>query len=177
MAVWTVIDHTELSSTTVAWAEASIPSSYDHLLLEASIRSTAIAYWQNLWIRVGNSGLDTGSNYGSTYLTTVNSSGPVSGRNSGQTKWAYQYIHAAAAMANAYGSLRIWIPNYANTTGHKQAMIQTGLVMNTNNALHSSLTQTAGIWTSTSAITDLEVSEPNSGMTQYSSFTLYGITA
>ena len=177
MAVWNVIDHTELSSTTVAWAEASISSSYDHLLLEGSIRSAAVANWQNLWIRVGNGGLDTGSNYSSIYLTNVNSSSLSAGRATGQTKWAYQYIHAAAAMANAYGSLRIWLPNYADTTGYKQAIIQTGLVMNTTSSSHSSLTRTAGVWHSTSAITNLEVSEPNAGMTQYSSFTLYGITA
>ena len=80
-------------------------------------------------------------------------------------------------MSNAYGSLRIWIPNYSNTSNLKQVIIQTGLVMNTNNAAHSSLSHTAGTWGRTWALTDLEVSEPNAGHVQYSSFTLYGITA
>ena len=149
----------------------------DHLLLEGSIRSAAVANWQNLWIRVGNGGLDTGSNYSSIYLTNVNSSSLSAGRATGQTKWAYQYTAAAAFMANGFSSVRIWLPNYANTTGYKQAIIETGLVMNSTSTSYSSLTRTAGLWASTSAITDLEVSEPNAGHVQYSSFTLYGITA
>jgi hypothetical protein len=184
MAVFTVIDHQELgasawspnSSTDMTiWQKGSIPASYDHLLLEASIRSAASAYWQNLWIRVGNSGLDTGGNYSSTNISSVNSSSPTSTRATGQTKWAYQYIAAATVIAGAFGTLKIWIPNYSNTANFKHAIIQTVVAQQSTYTGESNVTQTAGLWSSTSAITDIGVSEPNSGMIQYSSFTLYGI--
>jgi len=175
MPAFTVIDHTELSSTTTSWAESSISSSYDHLLLEASIRGTQAAYFNNLWIRVGNGSLDTGSNYSSTWLH-ASATTPVSGYTDSQTKWAYQYISSASTTANAFGTLKIWIPNYANTTGYKQAFIQTATANASTTNSQWYLASVAGLWNSTSAITDIEVSEPNAGMAQYSSFTLYGIT-
>ena len=176
MAVFTVIDHTELTGTTASWAEASISASYDHLLLEASIRGAESAYWNNLWIRVGNGSLDTGANYTYTNLTTVNSSGPISGRATGQTKWAGQYIGSASTLADTFGIVKIWIPNYANTANFKQCIIQTAVENNSTTNTQWNLTIVAAMWNSTSAITDFELSEPNVGMAQYSTFTLYGVT-
>ena len=175
MPVFTVIDHTELTGTTTAWSESSISASYDHLLLMASLRGTQAALWNNQWIRVGNGGLDTGANYSSTYLTNVNSSGPVSGRATGQTKWAYQYIGSASTTASTFGMLKIWIPNYANTANYKQAIVKTVTLSNSNASGSTSQSYVACMWNQTSAITDIEVSEPNAGMAQYSEFTLYGV--
>jgi hypothetical protein len=186
MAAFTVIDHQELgasawspnaSTDMTIWQKGSIPASYDHLMLEASIRSAASAYWQNLWIRVGgvsDSGLDTGANYSSTYLHATGS--PTSGRATAQTKWAYQYIAAASVLADTFSTLKIWIPNYANTANFKQVIIETAVENNSTTGSQWYLTQTAGLWSDLEAITDIGVSEPNSGMIQYSSFTLYGIT-
>ena len=188
MAVFTVIDHQELgasawspnaSTDMTIWQKGSIPASYDHLMLEASIRSAASAYWQNLWIRVGgvsDSGLDTGANYSTTYLSTVNSSSPVSSRATGQTKWAYQYIAAATVLADTFSTLKIWIPNYSNTANFKQAIIQTAVENNSTTAAQFNVTQCAVLWSDLEAITDIGVSEPNSGMIEHSSFTLYGVT-
>jgi hypothetical protein len=175
MAAFTVIDHTELTGTTTSWAEASIPASYDHLLLEASIRGTQAAYFNNLWIRVGNGSLDTGANYSSTYLHASTAS-PVSGRATGQTKWAYQYIGSASTLADTFGTVKIWIPNYANTANFKQVIIETAMENNSTTNSQWYLAQVAGLWSSTSAITDIELSEPNAGMAQYSTFTLYGVS-
>lgn len=187
MAVFTVIDHQELgasawspngSTDMTIWQKGSIPASYDHLLLEASLRSSASAYWQNLWVRVGgvsDSGLDTNGVYSSTNLSSINSSSPVSTNATSQTKWAYQYIAAATVVAGAFGTLKIWFPNYSNTSFNKSVIIQTVVAQHATFAAESNVTQTAGMWASTEAITDIGVSEPNSGMIQYSSFTLYGI--
>ena len=188
MAVFTVIDHQELgasawspnSSTDMTiWQKGSISNSYDHLLVIGSLRSASSAYWQNLWIRVGgvsDSGLDTGARYSSTVLSTVNSGSPVSSNATGQTKWAYQYIAAATVLADTFSTLKIWIPNYSNAANFKQVIIQTAVENNVTNGAQWNLTQTAGLWADQEAITDIGVSEPNSGMIQYSSFTLYGIT-
>ena len=176
MAVFTVIDHTELTGTTSSWAESSISASYDHLLLMASIRGAESAYFNNLWIRVGNGGLDSGANYSYTTLTNINSSGPVSSRATGQTKWAGQYIGSASTEADTFGLVKIWIPYYANSDNYKQAIVKTVTCDDTTDTNHSALSYVAVMWNQTSAITDFELSEPNVGMAQYSEFTLYGVT-
>ena len=180
----TLIDHQELGSTTwdngssdkTIWQKGSISNTYDNLLIIGSIRSASGAYWQNLWIRVGNGGLDTGSNFSSTYLSNVNQGSAISGRATGQTKWAYQYVQADWGRTDNFSIVKIWIPNYANTDGFKQVIIQTAVVNDSNNTAQGSMTQTAGLWHSTSAITDIGVSEPNNGFKTYTDFTLYGIS-
>ena len=181
----TLIDHQELGSTTwdngssdkTIWQKGSISNSYDNLLIIGSIRSAAGAYWQNLWIRVGNGGLDTGSNFSSTYLSNVNQGTAISGRATGQTKWAYQYVQADWGRTDNFSIVKIWIPNYAvSSNGMKQVFIQTAVVNDSNNTAQGSMTMTAGLWGSQSAITDIGVSEPNSGFKTYTDFTLYGIS-
>ena len=181
----TLIDHQELGSTTwdnsstdkTIWQKGSIPNTYDHLLVIGSIRSASSAYWQNLWIRVGNGGLSTGAYYSSTYLSSVNSSSAISGRATGQTKWAYQYVQADWGRTNNFSIVKIWIPNYSvSNNGEKQVIIQTAVVNDSNNTQQGSMTITAGLWNSQSAITDVGVSEPNNGFKTYSDFTLYGIS-
>jgi len=184
MAAVTLLDHQELGSTTwdngssdkTIWQKGSISNSYDHLLIIGSIRGAANSYWNNLWIRVGNGGLSTGAYYSSTNLTTVNSSSPVTGRWTGQTKWAYQYSGANYLLADTFSTLKIWIPNYSTTGGWKQALIQTAVMNDDTNASHSNLTLTSGLWHSTSVITDVAVAEPNSGFKAYTDFSLYGIS-
>jgi hypothetical protein len=188
---WTLIDHQEWngsqwdngSTDGTIWQKGSIPvdGTYDHLLVVGSLRSAASAYWQNLWIRVGgtsDSGLDTGANFSYTNLTTVNLSSPDSYRATGQTKWAGQYCAAASVLADTFSTLRMWIPNYANTDVYKQAIIQTGVCNNVGPADTSewNLTFAAGLWADTEAITDIGVSEPNSGYATYTDFSLYGLT-
>ena len=190
MAAVTLLDHQEMASSgswdngtsdDTIWhsrdgLSGAIPSSYDHLLIIGSIRGEANSYWNNLWIRVGNGSLSTGAYYSSTNMTTVNSSSPVTGRWTGQTKWAYQYSGANYLLADTFSTLKIWIPNYSTTGGWKQALIQTAVMNDDTNASHSNLTLTSGLWHSTSVITDVAVAEPNSGFKTYTDFCLYGIT-
>ena len=44
MAAFTVIDHDEATGDITDWSKASIPSSYDHLLIVASTRGQISAY-------------------------------------------------------------------------------------------------------------------------------------
>ena len=176
MAVFTVIDHTELTGTTASWAEASISASYDHLLLEASIRGAESAYWNNLWIRVGNGSLDTGANYTYTNLTTVNSSGPISGRATGQTKWAGQYIGSASTLADTFGIVKIWIPNYSTTANFKHVFATSVFENNSTTNSEWKVKVGAGLWSATAAITEIDlVLGSGSNFMANSTFDLYGI--
>ena len=173
MAVFTVIDHTELGASAVSFDVTSIPSSYDHLLIVASLR-TDIA--NTLAINKLNFNGDTGSNYSDTQLQAATAT-VTSGQNlAGRTYMRVGQVSGASLLANSFGVLKIWIPNYANTTGNKQAIVQTAVENNEGTVDYWNLTHNALMWDSTAAITDIEISEPNVGMAQYSTFTLYGIT-
>ncbi len=98
------------------------------------------------------------------------------GRAAGQTEWEYQDIGSASTLADTFGTVKIWIPNYANTANFKQVIIEAAMENNSTTNSQWYLAQVAGLWSSTSAITNIELSEPNAGMAQYSTFTLYGVS-
>jgi hypothetical protein len=172
MAAFTVIDNTELSSAATSWSKSSIPSSYDHLLLMASTRSsTANTY---IYMKLHLNG-DTGSNYSdNTVRATANT--PQADRNN-----SHAYMQTGNATANNhttghFGTLKMWIPNYANTTGYKQVMTHTTASGTSASAWYSAFDIAAGSWTSTAAINQIALSMGGGDFMQYSTFTLYGVS-
>ena len=173
MPAFTVIDHTEIGSRGAAsWTKSSIPSTYDHLLIKGSVRTAASYNSTYLKFQVGNSGIDTGTNYSETYLYAGAS--PASSRLTSQSQIKYTLIPGATATSNTFGSLSIWIPHYANTANYKQFVMDS---VAENNVTTPALSLVAGLWQSTSAITDLKLVQwAGSNLDQYSTITLYGIT-
>ncbi len=183
MAAFTVIDHQELGASTWApsgtgtaasWSKTSIPSSYDHLLIVASIRSSKSADYDKVDLQMGNGSLDTGTNYSQTVLHT-NSATPTSARLTGQDSIDYIYVSADSATANTFGTVKIWIPHYTSSN-YKQAIC-------TSTAENASavdgewfLRVAAGLWQSTSAVDAVGIKETGDDLMQYSTVTLYGIT-
>jgi hypothetical protein len=179
MAAFTVIDHTEVGAGGVAsWGEAAIPSSYDHLLLVMSNRTVTNYTTDDLKLRVGNGSIDTGSNYSHTRMyatgTTVASTRQT---NQDAIRYIYTSGNAASSTANTFASIKVWIPNYANTTGFKPVLISVGKENASTASVGWYVSVQAGLWQSTSAITDIEVSAAAGQDTgEYSTFTLYGVT-
>ena len=177
MAVFTVIDHTELGASAVSFDVTSIPSSYDHLLIVASLR-TDIA--NTLAINKLNFNGDTGSNYSDTQLQAATAT-VTSGQNlAGRTYMRVGQVSGASLLANSFGVLKIWIPNYANTANFKQALTQSNTGGDSTSDGWWSMNIDAGLWSSTAAIDQVTLattpSAPEVGYVQYSTFTLYGIT-
>ena len=173
MPAFTVIDHTELSGTTAQYDVTSIPSSYDHLCLVVSARSDNVSVLTNMtgWVNG-----DTGSNYSRTLLYAGTST-PASSQASGATiLWDLLPVPAASALADTFGTGKVWIPNYANTANYKQ-LLATGAMENnstTNNEWF--LRAGAHLWSSTAAINQLTLDLQAGDFVQYSTFTLYGVT-
>ena len=180
MAAFTVIDHTEIGSGGAAsWAVSSISSSYDHLLIQMSERNSVSGGGGRYpTLRLGNSGIDTGSNYGTTYVF-VRTAARTSGRQTG-TYIPLYYGCDNGQTAGTFSSCEIWIPNYSNTVGHKQTTSKIiGPTASTSDYAWG-MGFHAGRWASTSAVTDVEIKPWNPGSyehMQYSTFTLYGVTA
>jgi hypothetical protein len=174
MAAFTVIDHTELGAAAASWSKTSIPSSYDHLLLKVSARTDTAAHLGNLMLRFNS---DTGTNYSQTLLY-ANTSTPASARSTGLTSIYYgPTVGGASILADTFGAIKIWIPNYANTANFKQASIDGVIENNSTTNAQWNLHVAAGLWSSTAAINAVSLTDLAGGnLVQYSTFTLYGVT-
>ena len=180
MPVFTVIDHTELTTGTAEWSETGISDSYDHLLIKASVRSEAVAENDAFTMRLN--GATTSGEYSVTTLGTTTTS-PVSITESLTSELQCGLTPAAnATPAFTFGPVTIWIPHYSNADNFKQVLITQAFPntsvtdgewqLSTRAALFVDSTATP----TTRAITSVTIRRNSSDFAQYSSFTLYGIT-
>jgi hypothetical protein len=79
----------------------------------------------------------------------------------------------AVATANVFSNTTIYIPNY---TGGQSKTFSVDSVME-NNATYSVQIIASSIWTQSDPISSITLDGANGNIVQYSSFTLYGITA
>jgi len=172
MAV-TLIAHTEVGSGGAANIEfTSIPSTYDDLLILASLRTTEpFGYEDIIYLRFN--GQTSSTVYSSTELYRNNSS-IASVRTSNQTQARF-WVAGDQATANTFASTRLYIPNYKNTSNHKQVIIETAFEHNAADIHH--LAGNASLWRDTSAISSMRFTSYQSrNFKQYSSISLYGVT-
>ena len=172
MAAFTVIDHTELGASAASWSKTSIPSSYDHLLIKASVRTDVSAYYNQLSMRFNNS---SATDYSRTQLYAETAT-PASSRASGETAFTGMYVNGASSLADTFSTLTVWIPNYANTANFKQAFAQTSAENASTTGYTWSLGLIAGLWSSTDNIERIRITAGTGDWMQYSTFTLYGVT-
>jgi hypothetical protein len=178
MAAFTVIEHEEIATGgVVSWSETSIAASYDHLLLKVSGRSERSAYADE-WVVTLN-GSTTTSEYSSTILKAYSAT-PVSERYATSVRGGFIWPKApgALALADTFGSLTMWIPNYANTANFKQVLISNAFENDSTTDYRWEVQQIAGLFSSTAAITAIGVTS-RSGLgdiAEFSTFTLYGVT-
>ena len=141
---------------------------YTDLILKASIRTGRANVTSSLAMRFNG---DTASNYTSRALdgggTTANSFAQTTSRI------VYFYGPGSTATSNTFSNTEFYIPNYTSSN-YKSVSID-GVVE--NNGTDASDTITAGLWSSTSAITSIFIDEPfgSSLFQQYSTFYLYGV--
>jgi hypothetical protein len=179
MAVFTVIDHVELTGTTSAWEKTSIPDTYDHLYLETSTRSDATAEGWDVYLSVVYlevNGHDTQAEYSNTNIYWYNDSTPLSDR--GGDNGFFNRIKTAGSdgpLASTFSPMTIWIPNYANTTGYKQMVVKQAIENNSTSNYRYYMALNAELWSNTDAINALKLYPSVSDFVQYSTFTLYGV--
>ena len=172
MAVWNVIDHEELTGTATSWTSVTIPSTYDHLHLLVSARTDQSTDYSALLMQFNG---DSGSNYSYTEFLTFSTFLSVF-QATGQTAIGYPMVAGSTNLADTFGIMDVWIPNYTNTSLFKQLTCNSAAVNNNATAGNFQSRFTAGMWSNAAAITSITLSV-NSGddFVQYSSFTLYGI--
>ena len=156
----------------------------------ASIEFTSIpATFTDLCVKVSSRSSATSQTFGYIYITfnaaTTNLSSKVLyGYGSGQGSLSitgqdaiFTYNDTSISTSSTFGNCEFYIPNYANGSVYKSVSLDG---VNENNATDARQTLTAGLWSSTAAITSIQLnSEDNSAVPknflQYSSASLYGI--
>jgi hypothetical protein len=147
---------------------SAIPQNYTDLKLEISAKCDRPNEYASLVIY---------PNGDATNSTTRTLQGNGSAANS-QTTAAIAILNLqgnVATQANTFGSATVYIPNYTSSNYKSFSMDGTG----ENNATTAYATLNAGTWSSTAAITSLNVATGNTSypIMQYSTVTLYGIKA
>jgi hypothetical protein len=169
---------TKIASVTVGAGGAanisftSIPSTFTDLCIKISARTTqtgAIRNTSDLALTFNSS--TTG--YSSKLLSgnPAIDNPPVSASNSGTSIVWGGMVSNADATANTFGSVDIYIPNYA-VSNNKSVNVE---AVGENNSSNAGTEYTAGLWSNTAAITSI-ASTPGAGnFVQYTTATLYGI--
>lgn len=148
---------------------SSIPATYTDLAVLVSARGSRSANTDFLQIKFNSSS--------SSYtFRNLYQSGGTSGASSTATD-IYVPINGNNSTSNTFGNAVFYVPNYAGSN-YKSVSADAVQEMNGSAGTDFQMYLVAGLWSSTSAITQIDLS-PLSGygpnLLQYSTATLYGI--
>ena len=144
----------------------SIPSTYKDLCLKVSARGDLPQVYDSIYCQVN--GLTT-SIY--TRLTISGSGSSVGSGTSTSTKLFLGAANGKNATANTFGNAEIYFPNYAGSANKSTA---TDIVQETNGT-EAYMYLAAGLISTTSAISSINLTLDSNLFLQYSTATLYGI--
>ncbi len=175
MAAFTVIDHEEIDSGGAAlWSKSSIPTdgTYDHLMIEASIRSEQTnTYFDSIQMRFN--GVST--NVYSDTLLYAQTATPVSTQNGARADLTGAWWPAADMTADTFGCLTVWIPHFASSN-YKQVIMSSSGANATTSGDNWRIGVSGGLYAQTTAISSVEIkSGYGANHAQYSTFDLYGL--
>lgn len=169
------IEKTELGSDTSSVSFTSIPATYQHLQIRASVRDTASAYVESIYVQLGgasDSPVDTGSNYTYNYIDVDGTSETGTGAT-GNTNILLGKAVAASATSQIFSGLFINILDYANA--NKSTTVQSFLEAPVTSGSNARMRFTAGLWTDLEAVQTIKLIA-NVNFATHSVFTLYGLT-
>ncbi len=140
--------------------------------MKVSARQDGAYDYVNVYITLNG---DTGNNYSHTTIRT-DSATVETNQNASRANIHYCMTPAASATANTFGAMTIWIPHYANAANYKQMIASSALENDSTTSSEWWLNQTAGLWSSQSAVDQITIDAYSTDdFVQYSTFTLYGI--
>lgn len=144
-----------------------IPSTYTDLLLLISGRDTDTNLYGDLQIKPNN----LSTNQSNTILYG-NGASAASTRDSIFGTYAYHSNTSGSNTANTFGSIEVYIPNYAGST-YKVISISGNME---TNATTSFIASVASLWSNTSAITSIRIVPFSGNLKSGTRFDLYGIS-
>lgn len=159
---YTLIAHTELGSDQSSITFSSIASSFTDLYLVLSARSSGTNEDVNVTFN-GSGGTYTARRLAGTGSSTLSDA------------LSNQWLRATANAdtANTFSVCSMYVPNY-RSSNQKSASLDWVTENNGTRAIQGLI---AGLWTGTAAITSITLEISGQSFRQFSSATLYGITA
>lgn len=161
---YTLIQSVTVGSGGAAIIEfGSIPQTYADLVLVSSLRSTSTS--NDLEMKLAFNG--STSNFTNKYLF---GNAPAGTAASGSNAFYHGDVNGNGSTASVFTSTSLYIPNYAGSSNKSYSVDNTM----ENNSVVSYPFFLSGLWSVTSAITSIAISNA-SNFAQYSSASLYGI--
>jgi len=148
----------------------AIPNTYKDLELRLSVRSTVSDSDSYMNMTFNN---DTGNNYSTKELYTQGSSAQSLGWSSIAQRYTF-ILTGDTATANTFSNISVYLPNYA--TSYNKSSMNDGVTENNTTTNSSRMVSiSAGLWSSSAAITSIKLVPASGTFKQYSTATLYGI--
>ena len=163
-ATYELIASTTLATTTTTVTFSSIPADYTDLVLRVSAR-LASGSFGNLGIRPNGSAANDSTTRLYVENTTIYSDRYTNDYN-------IISLSGASSTANTFGSIEVYIPNYAAST-YKQ-FSSFGAAENNSSTVYK-LGVNANLWQDTTPISSLDINGDGYDFLADSSFFLYGI--
>ena len=149
---------------------SSIPSTYTHLQLRATLRTSDSGSSAGDIVIQFNS--DTGTNYSNHILYGNGSSAGAAGASS-QSKNYTIFTSTAIAGASYFGAAIVDVLDYANTNKYKTIRSLSGADYNNTNG---QVRFGSSVWLNTNVVSTITLTDyVGTNFAQYSSFALYGI--
>jgi hypothetical protein len=168
MATYIQIENKVLTTSTASVTFSSIPQTYTDLKLVWSTRTpNTTPTTDNMVFRL-NGATTNGTN---RILYSTNGTSALSYADT--ATYTSAGTVGSAATASTFSNGELYIPNYASTTTFKSFSVDT---VTENNGTVSGLALGAMLWSQNTAVTSIELVPNFANFSQYSSFTLYGIS-
>jgi hypothetical protein len=152
---------------------SSIPSTYTHLQIRASVQTNRGTYATDSYYLQFNN--DTGSNYNYGWVRGNGSSAAAYHYPSAQTMAYIESASGSTVSPTAFGAAVIDILDYKDTNKYKTIRTLSGTDINGTVAGYGGFVYlSGGLWMSTSAITSIKITGDNT-FQNYTTFALYGI--
>ena len=172
-AISTIRYNRNHSGGTTNFEFTSIPATYNHLQLACNMKGDHTSDALAVDVQIGNSSVDTGSNYSICYMTGQSATSELSGAAVSQTYLRqYDVMYGSnALMYEFFGYMTIFIADYANTNKNtSMQMVGGGFGRN-----DSKIALQNGTWDSTVAVTNIKLMPGGGNFVSGTEMTLYGI--
>jgi hypothetical protein len=143
---------------------ASIPATYTDLVLVTSLRDNAGSFAAQITFN------NSTTSYSNRYLRGNGASASSAGGS--VTTYIESFSVGSSFTANTFSNSNIYIPNYTGST-NKSVSVDSVTENNATTAYGEIL---AGLWSNTSAITEIDITAGDGSFVQYSTAYLYGIS-
>ena len=148
---------------------SSIPATYTDLIIKMSARVSYAASRMNVNLQLNGS---SASIYSNIVLSGSGGSTSSGSNYTGTNEIYLDEINANTSTANSFSNVEIYFPNYTSSANKSLSADS----VYENNATEAYQVFTAGLWSSTAAITSINLAPGAGSFAQYSTFYLYGVS-